>query len=176
MPHTNQSNRAGFTLLAATALVLTGCAGADLSTGSIAPYEPANSFYPYGYQDTLVAENQHRVSASGSPRASKARLEKIALTRAAEIGVEKKKKFFMVSNLQHGVACQKKLPPGHKRDGVPESARPTVTVDVVYADAAAGPEYRETATSLAESKAALAADTSVAKVSQVDELKGQCGV
>lgn len=154
---------------------LGGCAGADLATGSIAPYEAANSFYPFGYQATLVGENQYRVTASGSARASKGRLEKIAVTRAAEIGVEQKKRYFKVSNVTHGVACSKKEKSPHKGRDAPASSRPTVTLDVVYADTPADPDFRESQASLAEYKAALEADTAAADASQVDELKAQCG-
>lgn len=156
-------------------LWLAGCAGADLSTGSIAPYEPANSFYPYGYQDTVVAENQHRISATGSARASKTRLEKIALTRAAEVGVQTKKRYFKVSNLAHSVSCSKKVKANNKGLDSPAASRPVVTVDVVYADTLADPEFRETAASLAEYKAALDADTAGADAAQAEELKAQCG-
>ena len=162
-------------LCSGLAAMLGGCAGADLSTGSIAPYEAANSFYPYGYQDTVVAENQHRVTASGSGRASKARLEKIALTRAAEIGVDKKKPFFKVGTVTHGVVCSKKTAATHKGRESPESNRPTVTLDVTYSDTASDPGFRDTKASLAEYKTAMEADTGSAEASQLDELKAQCG-
>lgn len=156
-------------------VTLGACSGADLSTGSIAPYGAANSFYPYGFQDTAVAENQHRVTASGSGRASKARLEKIALTRAAEIGVDKKKPYFKVGTVTHGVVCSKKTAATHKGRDSPENNRPTVTLDVTYSDTALDPEFRESKASLAEYKAAMDADTGSAEASQLDELKAQCG-
>ena len=162
-------------LCSGLAATLGACAGADISTGSIAPYEAANSFYPYGYQDTAVAENQHRVTASGSGWASKARLEKIALTRAAEIGFDKKKPFFKVGTVTHGVVCSKKTAATHKGRESPESNRPTVTLDVTYSDTASDPGFRDTKASLAEYKTAMEADTGSAEASQLDELKAQCG-
>lgn len=174
MPRLTHTSLSG-TCLGAYALALAGCAGADMSTGSIAPYEPANSFYPYGYQETVVAENQRQISASGSARASKTRLEKIALTRAAEVGVQNRKRYFKVSNLAHSVSCSKKFTANNKGIDSPASSRPVVTIDVVYADTPVDPEFRETAASLAEYKAALEADTLGADASQAEELKAQCG-
>lgn len=165
----------GAALLAGLALALGGCGGSDLSTGSIAPYEAANTFYPYGYQDSVVSENERRVVASGSGRASKTRLEKIALTRAAQIGVDQRKHYFKVVTVTHGVACERKLLGSHKRAETPAAVRPTVTLDVVYADTPAGPDFRESKASLAEYKTALDADTTSADPSQIDELKTQCG-
>lgn len=176
MPRFLRIPRFGVCLAGCLIPTLVGCAGADLSSGSIAPYEPANSFYPYGYEDTVVAENQHRISASGSARAAKTRLEKIALTRAAEVGVEGKKRYFKVSNLSHSVACGKKITANTTKGlDSPAANRAVVTVDVVYADTPIDPEFRDTATSLAEYKAALEADTAGADSSQADELKAQCG-
>lgn len=171
-----RSRLVSFVLTGTSAIALLGCAGTDLSTGSIAPYEAANNFYPYGYRDSVIAENQHQVSASGTATASKARLEKIALRRAAEIGVEKRKKFLQVGSASHGVTCTKKQAMTHKGRETPAGARSTVTVDVVFADTAIDSSYRETKAALEEFKTALDADTSTADPAEAEALKAQCGV
>lgn len=165
----------GFGAASALVLALGACAGADLSTGSIAPYEAANGFYPYGYQDTVINADQHKISASGSSTASKTRLEKIALTRAAEIGVEQRKAYFKVSNLTHSVKCTKKQNASAKFSETRASSRPVVTIDVVYADTPVDPEFRDSKSSLAEYKAALEADTAPADPAQSSELSAKCG-
>lgn len=163
-------------LLGGLALLAAGCAGTDLSTGSIAPYEAANNFYPYGYRDTAVSDAQHQVTASGSASASKSRLEKIAMRRAAEIGVDKRKKFVKVANVAHGVACTKKQEMTHKGREAPAGARATVTLDALYADTAVDPEYRDSKVALEEFKAALDTDTTSADPADAAAAKAQCGV
>jgi hypothetical protein len=160
----------------AGAAAFAGCAGTDLATGSIAPYEAANSFYPYGYRDTVVAENQHQVTASGSAAASKSRLEKIALRRAAEIGVDKRKKFLKVGTASFGVSCTKKQEMTHKGRTAPPGARSTVVVDVFFADTQVDETYKDTKTALAESMAALESDNTTADPTDVEAIKAQCGV
>jgi hypothetical protein len=159
----------------ASAIAACGGGSGGLATGSIAPYSPANGFYPFGYQTIAVSETDYRVVSSGSATASKSRLEKIALTRAAELGVEKKKRFLKVGAVTHGVACSKKVAATHKGLASPGSARATVTLDVTYADTAVDASYRDVKASFDEYKAAMDADTADADAAQAQDLAAQCG-
>ena len=62
---------------------------------------------PSGYSETKVSDTQYQVQAAGTEATPKARIEKIARARAAQIGVEEKMKFYKVASVQYGVACQK---------------------------------------------------------------------
>ena len=65
------------------------------------------------------------MQATGTEATPKARIEKIARARAAQIGVEQKLKFYKVTSVQFGIACNKRqecYKGGHDAGGQP--ARP----------------------------------------------------
>ncbi len=96
------TNAAG--LLAVLPCVALGaCAGADLKP--VASLSASNMMAPSGYSETKVSDTQYLVQATGTEATPKARIEKIARARAAQIGVEQKMKFYKVASVQFGVAC-----------------------------------------------------------------------
>ena len=74
----------------------------------VASLSASNMMSPSGYSETKVSDTQYQVHATGTEATPKARIEKIARARAAQIGVEQKMKFYKVSSVQFGVACTKK--------------------------------------------------------------------
>jgi hypothetical protein len=132
-----RTNAAG--LLALLPCVALGaCAGADLKP--VASLSASNLMARSGYSVIKVSDTQYQVQASGTYATPKARIEKIARARAAQIGVEQKMKFYKVSSVQYGIACSK----GHefyKGGQTQAGARQTVKLDVVYAKEAVDPTY-----------------------------------
>lgn len=124
------SNAAGFLTLLPCAALLGACAGADLKP--IAALSASNALAPSGYSETKVSDTQYQVKATGTEATPKARIEKIARTRAAQIGVEQKLKYYKVASVQFGVACSKKHE-FYKGGATPPGSRQTVLLDVVYA-------------------------------------------
>ena len=98
------TNAAGLSAVVAC-VALAACAGADLKP--VASLSAANMMAPSGYSETKVSDTQYLVQATGTEATPKARIEKIARARAAQIAVEQKMKFYKVSSVQFGVACTK---------------------------------------------------------------------
>src|SRR5512134_3861026 len=106
------SLRAGFAVSAA--LLLAGCAGGLSMTGATTSYSASNAMMPVGYSELPIDPTHYEVKAAGTEQTPKERVEKIALARAAEIGVEQKLKFFKVAGVTHGASCSKKKQGGNK--------------------------------------------------------------
>jgi len=123
----------------------------------VADYTASSVFSPAGYSQTQIDDTHYQVEASGTEATPKGRVEKIARARAAEIGVEQKMKFFKVTSVQHGTACGQRKE-AYKSAATPASARPSVVLDVVYAQDAVDPTYQSSADTLAALKADLAAE------------------
>lgn len=96
-------------MLGSIVCLLSGC-GADmndLSTASVASYQPASLFSPMGYSVSANADGSVRVTAAGPPATPADRLEKIALARAAEYGAEQNAKTFRATSPQVSITCGK---------------------------------------------------------------------
>jgi hypothetical protein len=128
----------------ALAAGLAGCAGADLSP--VASLSESNIMSPAGYSETQISDKQYQVSATGTESTPKARIEKIARARAAQIGVEQKLGYYKVTNVQFGVACNKKHE-FYKGGSTVGAARQTVLIDVVYSKEPVDPSYLKAADS-----------------------------
>ena len=138
-------NAAGLSALCSLAsLLLRACAGADLKP--VASLSAANMMSPSGYSETKVSDTQYQVRATGTEATPKARIEKIARARAAQIGVEQKLKYYKVASVQYGVMCSKKHE-FYKGGTTPAGSRQTVLLDVVYAKEPVDPTYVSTAES-----------------------------
>ena len=87
---------------------------------------------PSGYSETKVSDTQYQVRATGTEATPKARIEKIARARAAQIGVEQKLKYYKVSSVQFGIVCSKKHE-FYKGGTTTAGSRQTALIDVVYA-------------------------------------------
>jgi hypothetical protein len=131
----------------------------DLTTSSVASYQPASFFSPNGYSVSANADGSLHVTASGAPATPIERLEKIALARAAEYGDEQHLKTFTATPPQVATRCGKtKLPTKDGSISVKPLDYRVVSVDVTYGSDLTDPRAkgtRETALSL---KAELAAE------------------
>ncbi len=125
------------TIVSAAAL-LGGCAGADLKP--IASFGASNMLSPSGYSEAKISDTQYQVTATGTEATPKARIEKIARARAAQIGVESKLKYYKVTNVQFGAVCDKKHE-FYKGGQTANGARQKVMVEVTYAKEPLDPTY-----------------------------------
>ena len=164
------------------ALLLSACGATvnDLATSSttVAGYQPANLFSPAGYSISGNADGSLRVTAAGLPATPAARLEKIAMARAAEYGKERHLKTFTVTPAQISFKCGKTqfYVKGQRNTVEPLDYR-VVVIDVSYGTDAMSPAVyntRETAETL---KAQLASEIVPPDVqaSAVNEAAQQCG-
>jgi hypothetical protein len=154
--------RCGFLIAGAAAALLAGCSAnlADLSTSSIASYQPASLFSPNGYSVSANADGSLHVTAAGPPGTPASRLEKIALARAAEYGDEQHLKAFKATAPQTGIKCGKTtiINKGERTNIRPLDYR-VVAIDVTYepnGQDAGARQTRETANTL---KAELQSET-----------------
>jgi hypothetical protein len=138
-------------------LLLTGCAGLPQLGSPVASYAPTTIFSPEGYGQTKVDDTHYRVEATGTESTPKERVEKMARARAAQIAVETKQKYYKVTSVEHSVACKKRRD-AYKGESTAPSSRPTVVVDVVYADTQADPEFADANESFVQMKADLASE------------------
>ncbi len=144
---------------------------------SFAPYQRSNAFAPSGYEERMVDETHFEVAARGTEATSPARVEKIALARAAEIGVEQRFDYFKVLNASHGIECRKKREV--YRGNVPASRAPTVVMNVIYAKSP--PPGDDGFKSAKDTFASLGAELSrevldaQAAAANVADLKAKCG-
>ena len=160
----------------ACSAALAGCSGIQQLSVPVASYDSSSIFSPSGYTQTRIDDTHFKVGAIGTEATPKARIEKIARARAAEIGVEEKLKYFKVTRVEYGVSCGK-AHAGYKSGTTPASSRPTVTLDVVYAKEAADPAFVSSAEAFEALKADIAnevvapADKAVA----IQETRAGCG-
>lgn len=162
-------------------LWLTGCgtdAGGGLQTNAVTSYGAANALSPTGHQVTDLGDGRYRITATGSAATPKARVEKIALARAAELGVERNSKYFQAATPQFSIRCGKReyIEKGQKRY-LPPRGYSVVEIDVAYANTPADPSYR----SARDVNAALQAEFQTEAVADADkqaamaEVAAQCG-
>jgi len=114
---------------------------AGLSLVPVATYTASNMISPGGHSERVIGDYHYAVRATGTTNTPRARVEKIAMARAAEIGVEQKQKFFKVQSVNHSVSCRDKRVTG-RGDKIPSERRPLVDIDVVYAQQPLDPSYR----------------------------------
>jgi hypothetical protein len=162
---------------AAALLLLAGCAGGMPALGgATTAYSASNAILPIGYSETTIDATHYEVKASGSEQTSRERIEKIALARAAEIGVEQRLPYFKVAAVTHGAACSKKTRGGPKVGDSPATSHPTVVLDVYYSKTPL-PDHRSSADTFAQVKAELDADVSPpeAQAAAAAQIRAECG-
>ncbi len=156
---------------------LCGCSGglAGLSD-PVATYGASNILSPTGYSQTKLDDMHFKVTATGTEATPKERVEKIARARAAQIGVDQKLKYFKVAGVQHGVSCSKRQE-GYKSSDVPATSRPTVVLDVVYANEPTDPTFASTEEAYQTLSAELANEVvgPDAKAVAIQETRTSCG-
>jgi len=141
--------------VAACAAILAGCSSGASGLGAIGsitgtgplPYQHSNALMPSGYSESLIGPDRYRIEVKGPIGTPRDRLEKIAATRAAEIGRDSKLKFFKVESVQQADHCKAYTvggKPGSMGSGEKKTTAYTVlTADVAYAKAPADPAYLE---------------------------------
>jgi hypothetical protein len=133
--------------LCCSSALIGGCSGVSSLTPltpAVTDYSAASIFSPAGYWQTKIDDTHFQVQASGTEATPTDRVEKIARARAAEMGVDQKMKFFKVTSVQRGFTCAKRKE-GYKTTSTPPSARPTVILDVAYANDVVDPTYQSSA-------------------------------
>ena len=145
-------------------------------SGSTTPYLASNAFAPIGYSQTPIEPNHYQVKASGTDTTPPERVEKIALARAAEIGVEQRLPYFKVAGVTHGVSCSKKRNAGIKVGEAPANYHPTVVLDVYYAKSPE-PDFRPSADTFAQVRSELDADDTPpeVKAAAAAQVRAECG-
>jgi hypothetical protein len=156
--------------------VLGGCGGVSQLGTPVASYGAANILMPAGYAQTKIDDTHFKVGATGTEATPKERVEKIARARAAQIGVDEKLGYFKVTNVQHGVKCEKRQA-GYKSAPTPAASRPTVVLDVVYAKEAADPTFTSSAETFQALSAELAGEvvSPEAKAAAIQATRAGCG-
>ena len=153
----------GFGPPAALALLLAACsAGGESSISglgtiggsSAVPYQHANAISAVGYKESQLGPDRYRIEVAGYPDTPPARLEKIAATRAAEIGRGNRLRYFKLDNLQHATSC-KPARSTYRGGGHRELNYRILTADVSYAPTASDPAYLESRASFDQLRAEL---------------------
>lgn len=107
----------------------------DGAFGLVTGYHAANFLLPQGYSVAALDGGRVRITAIGSSETPPARVERIALARAAEYGVEQGKKFFQATAPVHSVKCGKR---DQIVNGQKAATRPThyavAEIEVTYAN------------------------------------------
>jgi hypothetical protein len=142
----------------------------------IASLSASNIMSPSGYSENKVSDTQYQVRATGTESTPKARIEKIARARAAQIGVEQKLKYYKVTNVQFGASCTKKYE-SYKGGATPGGSRQTVMLDVVYAKEPPDPSYVSAAESYEALNGELNSEVIAAesKTAAEQEARAGCG-
>jgi hypothetical protein len=156
------------------ALAMAGCSSGPggLGTGPL-PYQHSN-FGQGGYSESLIGPDRYRIEVKGPPTTSRARLEKIAAVRAAEIGRDNRLGFFKIDGVQHGTHCQK-VNPGPRApaaSGPKTLSYAILTADVSYAKTPPDPSYRDSRLSFDPLRAELEQDAALS--APADAAAGQC--
>ena len=147
----------------ASCWLLAGCAGntaQDFEIVGVSKYEAASAFSPQGHSVAGLPNGVYRITAVGSTTTPPERVEKIALARAAEYGVELKKKAFAQQRVAQSVRCGETsiLQKGEKVPVRPADYR-VVALDVTYGDQVNEPALRATKATAETLKAELAAES-----------------
>jgi hypothetical protein len=165
----------GSAVAACAAIGLASCSGVPELT-PVTIYGSSNVFTPSGYSQTKIDDTHYKVKAAGTEATPQSRIEKIARARAAEIGVQEKQKYFKVTGVEHSVACTS-AQTTYKGGKVPSTARPTVVLDVVYANEPTDAEFAEAKTSFESLSNELANEVvpPEAKATAIQRTRASCG-
>lgn len=157
---------------------LSGCGSGTtmMQLAPVAGYTSSNMMMPEGYSERVISETHYAVRGTGSLNTPRSRVEKLAITRAAEIGVEQKFKYFKVVSVAHSVSCKKEFK-NARGDRVPEAKRPLVDIEVAYAKDTKDPTYRNASDTFKALSAELESEVvpDDAKSQAAAEVESQCG-
>jgi hypothetical protein len=155
-----------------------GLTGASLTSASITNYEPSSLFSPAGHSVAALPDGRFRITAAGSATTPTARVEKIAMARAAEYGVESGHKFFRTEAPQFSIICGKRERVDRgQMTKIPPRGYGVVVLDVTYAKDPVDPSFRPTKATAEALKAEIAGEVPAPEAqseikSRVD---AQCG-
>lgn len=181
--------RLGPPVAIAAVLAFAGCSGSPLpslgdaagagagSLASVTSYASANAIITTGYSDREIAADHFEVRVKGSTVTPAARLEKIAMARAAEIAVDRRFKYFKTGPYAHGVSCKEAKDISHKGGRAAAERAPVVAVDVVYANDVLDAGYSPAAATFERLSAELAAESVTAeeKTAAASSVQAKCG-
>lgn len=160
---------------------LAGCGsdfGSALQPNSVTSYEASSAFSPTGHHVADLGDGRYRITGTGSAATPKTRVEKIAMARAAEFGVENKHKYFQAAVPQFSIRCGKRdyIEKGQKKT-LPARGYSVVQIDVAYANAAGDPSYRSVKDAAESLKTELQTEVVAddAKQAAMAEVAAQCG-
>lgn len=160
---------------------IAGCGtdlGSALQPNSVTAYGAASAFSPTGHHVADLGGGRYRITATGSAATPKARVEKIAMARAAEFGTENGGRYFQAAAPQFSIRCGKRdyIEKGEKKK-LPARGYTVVQVDVAYSNAPADPSYRAAKDVSDALKAELQAEAVAedAKQAALAEVTAQCG-
>lgn len=163
------------------AFTLAACSGdlSSLQTKPVTGYIAANALAPTGHRISALPDGRIRITATGSQFTPASRLEKIAMARAAEYGVEHHKKFYLATAAgPAAVDCRKTeyIERGVKKK-LPTKGLRVFEIDVTYANTPAGPDFKSARETSEALKAELLADeiTEAEKDAASAEVVAQCG-
>lgn len=132
------------------ALLLAACSSGPEGIGAVGslgppasvPYQHSNAISPAGFRESQLGPNHYRIEVTGPANASPARLEKIAATRAAEIGRDNRLRYFKLDNVQHSTRCTPRRST-YRGGGHGELNHRILTAEATYAPAAPDETYLE---------------------------------
>jgi len=165
-----------YSVIATTALALAGCSAGTPSLGSgPLAYQHANIISPAGYSESQIGPDRYRIQVKGPLNTPRERMEKIAATRAAEIGRDNRLGYFKIDSVQHGSHCET-FRPGPKAPGSSSGSKTigyaVTTADVSYTKAPPDTSYLEAKASFDQLRAELDQDQSAP--APVDPAAAQC--
>ena len=106
----------------------TGVAFADVTS-----YGPSNAIITTGFSERDLRPDHVEVRVKGSSVTPRERLEKLAMARAAELGIEQKRKYFRPGSPVHSVICIPARAKTGKGGDVAADRAPLLLMEVVYA-------------------------------------------
>lgn len=170
--------------LVAAAALASACAnepGSGLSLANapnITGYVQASALSRTGYKVSGLDGGGVRVTATGSAATPRARVEKIAMARAAEYGLQQKYRYFQATPAEVTIQCGARyfMRKGERVEQ-PAAGYTVAVVDVTYAKTAADPAFLPTKDTAKQLKAELAADPALSAPATVDpEIANRCGL
>ena len=171
-----------FSALLAAAILTSACAngsgeGLSLASGSgVTGYVQASGFSRIGHKVSGLDGGRVRVTATGSSSTPRARVEKIALARAAEYGSQQKHRYFQATPAAGAVECGPRyvVRKGEKVE-LPKTGYVVATVDVTYAKTATDATFLPTKDTAERLKAELASDPALSAPAATDpEIASRC--
>jgi hypothetical protein len=147
------------------AIALAGCSSdiVDLGQGPL-PYKYSNAIIPSGFAESVIGPDRYRIEVRGPVNTPRERMEKIAATRAAEIGKDNKLGYFRIDSIQHDTHCKTYIQGGAPTSPGSGTKKQTtyalLTADVSYTQSPSDPSYLDSRQTFERYRAELDQDQS----------------